>query len=318
MEMLSAPRLKVALALCVLLAPSLGMANRPKVKPHHKVPKDWRKFVAAKISGVPYKRPASGAVTYATISYASSYGASTMALNFSGGAAAEYVRSAATTYNYSSGSVSFGSSLTINNFSGDVTDRLSESFSLTKTGTGTLLVGGSKFVPTTGVTAGTLTLSGSTSLTGSASGRTLLSSGTAAQLSGSNFVLGNGTTLTFSGGTQNLPASLVAAINDGRLTLAGGAGTVSVEIDPVTNQQTFVVNGQAIPWPSAGSPLTLVNPAAIVATQAPLTLAPSAPFESAAFSADSGLGGVMPVPEPSSALLVLLGAGFLTQRRRRG
>ncbi len=295
-----------AVAILFLLVVPAAMANRPKVKSHHKVPPDWRKFVAARVAGVPYSRPTASGTVNLSINASSTY---------------------------YTGSVSSGASLSSVSFYNDPAAYAVAGFA--KTGPGTMVLNAVNTYSATNpiVAGGTLNLSnplttttsvGNLVVNGNAIQNPLSSSatlggiftvGTAATLNGGgSFVLSEGTKLTIAGGSRSLPASLVAAINGGQLTLANGGGTVSIEVDPLTSEQSFVVNGLKIPWPDAGNPLSLVKASTPLAGSASLLIAPS---ESLAPDALSALGGPAPVPEPSSSLLVLLGASLLAQRRRR-
>ena len=304
----------VAVAILFLLVVPAAMANRPKVKPHHKVPPDWRKFVAASVAGVPYSRPASSGTVTLRI-----YGSP--------------IYSTGASNTYSTGSVSSGASLSSVSFYNDAAAYAVSDFA--KSGAGTLMVNAANtYSPTNPVGgAGALNLSNPSTTTtaagnlvvnGSAIPNSLSSStilggilavGNAATLNGGgSFVLSEGTRLTIAGGSRNLPSSLVAAINGGQLTLADAGGTVSIEVDPLTTEQSFIVNGLKIPWPDAGNPLRLVKASTPLAGSASSWISPS---ESLAPNALSALGGPAPVPEPSSSLLVLLGGSLLAQRRRR-
>ncbi len=320
------------LVLLIPLVPAAALAERPKIKPHHKVPKDWRKFVAAKNSGIPYSRPAASSFTL--INHGAYAGNSST--SYSGGAIftiANLVVGGATLVD----SIAVGDALAGNVVKTGVGSvQLSGNGTNTYTGTTTVSAGGTLLLTPSNLGIGTgntgnLVLGGNVTQNTNAALFTMNNALTVNSwaMFPTNFVISQGTKITLGGGSFKLPAALVAAINAGQLTLADAAGTVAVEVDPVTSEQTFVVNGVNIPWPDATHPLRLVAASKIGSTPASPTLLAQtgledhvltaiAPAELTALRAASGFTGISPVPEPSSALLFLVGAGLFSQRRRRG
>ena len=348
----------VAVALLILLLPAAALANRPRVRPHHHVPPNWRKIVAAH------------RLTVAATSYSGSSSVSDGAsFNFQiSGASINSVASVSTNTQVSGGTLALA-----NHLAGD----------LVKTGVGTLtLASSTAYSGNTTINAGTLSLThaslantaavslatGATlnlnftgtdtvnqlridgivqspgtwgSLTSDATYRTALITGTGILNvvgdGSTNAATVNGGTLTLAGGTATTTVgSQTLNLNNAFVTNGGGTLTVTgtdpatgiidnvtnttLITNPVTTGAVLVINGGTIANPTLVSNQVFTDPtgsgliidAGVLSASALL-----APAEIAAPSAAETGGGPAPVPEPSSVLLALLGAGILAQRRGR-
>ncbi|MGB8167157.1 MAG: autotransporter-associated beta strand repeat-containing protein [Chthoniobacteraceae bacterium] len=158
------------------------------------------------------------------------------------------------------------------------------------------------------------------SLTSDATNKTALITGTGILnvLSIDGMVLGNsgtigtvGTTLTTGAGSTSSGGTTASGSTSGT-TVGSLAG-----IDPL------VINGGVVL--ASGTTTLLANPISVGNTASVLTVTNGTlnratlfvPTEGSNANASQALGGPAPVPEPSSAILALVGAAMLSLRRRR-
>lgn len=186
----------------------------------------------------------------------------------------------------SSASFSFGAGSFEASYVSGGTLSLSASGDLVKTGAGTLALGGTLNLSTGGAvntyTGATTVNAGTLNLSGSGVTTGTSVGGITSTVNGSNAVAFTGT----GAGILTMNGTAVTTITNGTLnTNTGSTGTAA---------GTLVING---------------------GTLGTTTL--STAFGAPAMNAPGTLSGVSPVPEPSSTVLALLGAGLLSQRRQR-
>ncbi len=313
----------VAVAL-LLFIPAAAMADRPRVRPHHKVPAKVKRIIAARAAA---ERAATGSTTVNHLA-----GGSGMYLGGTTTTAVRFSINAIETLTAVSATVTFGSTFAL-------------SADLVKSGAGTLtLNSAASFTGNTTLNAGTLSLTtsllpdaGALSLaTGATLNLNFAGTDTINQLRIDGVVQNPGTWGSLISSATNRTAlitgtGILNVTGDGGTTINTGALTLNGNNLSVSNAGTLNLNGNTATTSSAGI-ATLTNatiittPTGTGSTAGTLTInsgtlsaaALSMPAEEIGTSEPRGAGGAAPVPEPSSALLALLGAGLLSARRRRG
>jgi hypothetical protein len=292
----------------------VSLADRPVIRPHHQIPAKWKRIIAARAAAerAEANQSSGGSGMY--------LGGTTTSMSLGGTLSLS---------NYGSGATAVinGGNLVVNSSASlTLATGVPTAAGFVKTGVGSLALGGTLTLGTGSAAANAVN---SAFLQAGASTANLTLTGTANSIP----VMMSARLVLSGGGSLASSASFASFINGRSFTVAGGAGIVAVVADPLTGLNRLVVNGETLPWPDAAHPLTLV-PAANTVTNPTIvtnqssrisggsslvlatgTVSPVA-TESIQVSAPEAPEAPAPVPEPSSALLALLGAGVLSQRRR--
>ena len=293
----------LAIACLMALLPASALANRVHVRPHHTPPANWRKIVASTIRTVSYTGDSS--------SYSSSSSASFSAgtLSLSGGFVTAGAGTSLLTANsgYAGSTVVEGGTLT---FNPSLLGSNNTSTGVATVGAGTLILnpgnlgwGGSNTGIATGF--GTITIASAATLN---VGNGVLTVTTGNLPDSATLSLGASGTMNLNfTGSDTIGQLVINGVTEPAGTWGSLASDAANKTDRITGTGTLIVTGPATTTaPAAAIIADISNPIASSLTPAP-TVASGAAEAPAA-----------PVPEPSSALLVLLGAGLVSQVRRRG